>query len=209
MIAEVERDDIPSLPLIPMFLEKLQIDPLGTEEDGRDGLLRKNPVSFAEEQCFKERFLARKEFILGDTGGLHYAAAILDPHVHGRGLTPVQLLEGCEFLTSQMQIGLNDLAEYRTKSGTFSSSFLWNSSSVGTAEDRLIEEIIPKRENLSPLSWWEAYFISTDIGKAASRLLRVVPTSASVERVNSQQLFQHNKERNRLKHERVRPLTSA
>ena len=66
--------------------------------------------------------------------------------------------------------------------------------------------MLAKRKKLAPLIWWSAFLQRTPLFRVAKRALSVVPSSASVERANSRQLFLHSKVRNRLLDHRVNYL---
>ena len=167
-------------------------------------------LSRLDEAAFAQKFENRRAFILGDSG-IHAAAAILDPHVNGRGLSPEEILDGCNFLSSlscgseSSQEGTitSELAAYRSREGVFEKQFLWNG--IAQSNDSL-EILLSRRAAMPPKTWWSAFFTRTRLANVALRVLNIVASSAAVERANSVQLRIHSKERNRLLHHRVEKL---
>jgi hypothetical protein len=207
-ITVVERDTVPSLSVVPYLLNDLKKALLGPE-----GLIRQTPLLAAEEVRFEAKLEERIKFILGNSN-VHYAAAIMDPHLMAREMTEDEVLRGCQWHYDQLELFpsvtktefASLFSQFRTRSGIFSYSFLWES--VAKMDDPLTT-VLEKRDSVPPLTWWEAYFNTNPLGKIAKRVLRLVPSSASVERVNSTHLRVHTRERNRLLHSRVEKLLNV
>lgn len=196
-IAVVEEDKVSSLSCVALLLENLQAELFEKE------LIKRSPVSLADETTFKLKFDSRRSFILGESG-IHAAASILDPHVKGRGLKPGELLEGCQVITKvALESVTSELASYRSLEGVYSTPFLWEDVADREAP---IGVVLKKRIQMPPKTWWSAFFHGSPLAAAATRILSIVASSAAVERANSTQLRLHSKERNRLTHEHVEKL---
>lgn len=81
---------------------------------------------------------------------------------------------------------LVDLANYRSKNGHFSKTFLWSSVS-----------------KITPTAWWKGFCNSTELSKLAIRFLQLPATSAACERSFSTYGGIHTQKRNRFKNERA------
>ena len=114
-------------------------------------------------------------------------------------------MDNCELLSSWARSStfVQELAQFRGRSGPFESSFMWISIA---ADGDSIGEVVEKRATVKPLDWWEALFKGHPLYTPARRALSMVPTSAAVERANSIQGSIHSKSRNRLSQDKVNSL---
>lgn len=200
----MEEDNLPSLSLVPLMLSELE------KELFKNEMVSRSPLSSADESKFRSLFDKRKLFILGENH-VHFGASLIDPHVRGRGLSPAEIVQGCQFLSSRYISvdGSNftsDLSKFRLQEEVFGNNFLW--TGIAGANNSSAE-VIESRRKMPPKDWWTAYFPEMPLGKLAHQVLNIVPSSASVERVNSQQLRLHTRERNRLAHRRVNKLMNV
>ena len=108
-----------------------------------------------DERGFVQKFEDRRAFILGDSG-IHAATSIFDPHVNGRGLSPEELLEGCNFIS--------ELASYRSKEDIFGKGFVWEE--ITQAGDSL-QVLLKKRAVMPSKTWWSAFFTDSGLARVA------------------------------------------
>ncbi|XP_071579235.1 uncharacterized protein [Temnothorax nylanderi] len=124
---------------------------------------------------------------------IHFAANLLDPKKLGKDLELVEkqsafqfISKQCEFLNLEKGLVLANLAEFRTKTGFFSDSSIWEAAA-----------------HVSPATWWGGFCSDQNLYSIAMRLFNVPPSSAACERNWSTHGFVHSKIRNRLTNERV------
>lgn len=98
------------------------------------------------------------------------------------------------------------LSNFRMCSDEFVATFLWGIVACSSDPVAVIRE---KRNECKPSEWSGAYFSRSPLGIAARSMLAIVPTSASVERINSVHLNIHSKARNRVLPQRVRKLLNV
>ncbi|XP_065658651.1 uncharacterized protein LOC136083173 [Hydra vulgaris] len=87
------------------------------------------------------------------------------------------------------EIMMFDLANYQSKGGIFSKSFIW--TAVGITQ---------------PINWWKGLCSFTELSKVASRILQLPASSAACERSFSTYSNIHSAKRNRLTTERAGKL---
>jgi hypothetical protein len=80
--------DLLNTSMVPTMPEDIRNRLLGPDE-----IFKKSPLTVAEEAKFEEKLHTRTELILGTTG-IHFAANLLDPHLHGRDLTSEEVIQG-------------------------------------------------------------------------------------------------------------------
>lgn len=155
-----------------------------------DQNLKSSSISVTESKLLLQKLLKRREESLL---AAHFAANLLDPKKRGTALTDAENLQAVECIVETgVQMGLEkkqlfeELGEYKTKCGLWSSTFMWSMS-----------------ENMTNIAWWSGMCGQKLLHKVALRLLSLPATSAASERSFSTHGWIHNSLRNRLHTERA------
>lgn len=156
-------------------------------------LLKKEEYSLLQKLDNRKHMAVRK---------IHLAGHLLDPIYKGKFLKNNESIDATEFISNlaeHLQISIPDimseLAEYRTNSGLWSKTFVWDSLKARSDETRL-----------HPLTWWKGICTSAKISSIAVAILECSPTSASTERSFSTYGIVHTARRNRLTNDRASKL---
>ncbi|GAB6019011.1 hypothetical protein CHUAL_013995 [Chamberlinius hualienensis] len=118
-------------------------------------------------------FNVKKNLALQD---IHYAANILDPKFNGGSLTRDEQIQGTEFIIkiitrlfgddNSTEV-ISELAEYRAKNGFYGKSY-----------------VIQTAETVDAVTWWKGTCFGSKLGKVASRILTMPPTTTTLHRCN-------------------------
>lgn len=129
---------------------------------------------------------------------VHLAAYMLHPKYCGIGCSESEMSEAIEFIANfssdrnySEETVLGDLAEFRSKQGFFSKTYLWKAAI-----------------NTEPITWWKGFCDEKELSKVAVKILSLPASAASCER--NWKVFSHTKtkKRNRLKIEKTNKLVS-
>lgn len=153
-----------------------------------------SPLTKSDEKKATEALSARQEFCIGP---VHKAANLLDPKYLGKHVTEDDIVDAMQFVTEAATHLHNcmedeivaDLANYRSKSGLWSKSFIWKSS-----------------EKVDPLTWWKGMCSSRPLAKVTAMILSLPATSAACERSFSTYGNIQTAKRNRLTTKRASKL---
>ena len=129
---------------------------------------------------------------------VHFAANLLDPRYKGNKLSDDDISSAFDCIRTQaghsdLDIAriLSNLAEFRTSTGLWKRSYLWDST-----------------KHTDPATWWKGLCTNQPLTPVAIRLLEVPPTSAACERIWSGFGNIHTKKRNRLTNKHVEKLVA-
>src|SRR5258705_5402187 len=131
--------------------------------------------------------------------GIHFAANIVDPKFNGDCLSAEEQIAGTEYIDelATMIYGtdnsievIGELAQYRAKENVFGKAYVIKSA---TAVDAV--------------TWWKGTCFGLKLGRVATRILTMPPTSAATERSFSTYSIVHTAKRNKLTVERAGKLT--
>ena len=133
---------------------------------------------------------------------IHKTADFLDPREHGILLCDeekvaameficglAETFSSCELLTADSSKVYQDCVLYAAKDGFYAMPFLWKNIA-----------------NICPVSWWNSYCTNQELSKIAGRLLKLLLTTAAVERSFSCYSNIHTAKRNRLTNDRESKL---
>lgn len=153
-----------------------------------------SPLTKSDQNKAIEALSARREFCIKI---IHKAANLLDPKYIGKHVTEDEIIDAMQFVSEaakhlqdcESDKVLADLANYRSKRGLWSKSFIWKSC-----------------DKVDPLAWWKGMCSSRPLAKVAVMILSLPSTSAACERSFSTYGNIQTAKRNRLTIKRASKL---
>ncbi|XP_055716727.1 uncharacterized protein LOC129810342 isoform X1 [Phlebotomus papatasi] len=128
---------------------------------------------------------------------IHKLAYLLNPKHQGDSLTQEEYMDTIQFLLKISEAHLEgtsnilqELGQYKSKSGMFASKFVWDFCA----------------ETDDVVAWWKVCFPKSSLSSIAQKVLMSPPTSSAVERSFSMQKDVHSLKRNRLQNNTVAQL---
>ncbi|XP_020287277.1 uncharacterized protein LOC109856422 [Pseudomyrmex gracilis] len=153
-----------------------------------------SPVPIADYLKIKKAVKYRiKKFCIED---IHLACYFIDPQFAENKLSDRQfclalkvICDIAKYLNLNTEKVTENMLNFKTKAKFYSDEIIWKS--VNTS---------------NPIIWWDAFCANQPLHPVAVRLLSLVPSATSCERIWSEYDHVHSKKRNRLKNKKVEKL---